>query len=358
MAYLVLALGAFLSIGGALSIFHGAGIVEVERGWTGVIAGATALTGGIVTIALGLILKTLLDLRPLLAGQRAVTTLPADVKVKHDFDAHGSHEPLPAAPASEPMSLMTAEFENGMLAAILAPTDHAADDERPIIAPAERPKAASLPVAHAFDAPIKPVEAPPPTPGLSERQAEVDTAKAAPARPEPDTERSRFKIGFRRQPPASLPLAPVPVAVAEPEAQPVDDWLDRAFSALDNEGPLAPPRPARHPREETSAPVAATLAHAEPHAEAAPQPTPEPAHEPKHEPAAPHTEVPHAEVPHAEPPPASAPAPTSAVIGRYEADGTSYVMYADGSIDAQSDAGVYRFHSMTELKAFIESTET
>ena len=46
--------------------------------------------------------------------------------------------------------------------------------------------------------------------------------------------------------------------------------------------------------------------------------------------------------------------PTSAVIGHYEADGTSYTMYADGSIDAQSDAGLYRFASMAELKAFIE----
>ena len=49
-------------------------------------------------------------------------------------------------------------------------------------------------------------------------------------------------------------------------------------------------------------------------------------------------------------------APTaSAVIGRYESEGTSYVMYADGSIDAQSEAGVYRFASMAELKTFIES---
>jgi hypothetical protein len=335
MAYLVLALGAFLSIGGALSIFHGAGIVEVERGWTGVIAGATALTGGIVTIALGLILRTLLDLRPLLAGQRAVTALPADVKVEHDFDAHGSHEPLPAAQASEPMHLMTAEFENGMLAAILAPAEPVAA-ERPVGAPAEHPKAATLPVANAFEDPKQVVEAPPHPPAVSERHAEVAAAETPSLHPEPDSERSRFKIGFRRQPPAPLPPEPVPVPVAEPEAPPMDDWLDRAFSAFDNEGPLGAPRAARHPHEETNTAVDAPLAHAEPHAEAAPEP------------------------PHAEPPPepASAPAPTSAVIGRYEADGTSYVMYADGSIEAQSDAGVYRFNSMTELKAFIESTET
>ena len=54
------------------------------------------------------------------------------------------------------------------------------------------------------------------------------------------------------------------------------------------------------------------------------------------------------------PSPMPAPSQASSVIGRYEADDTSYVMYADGSIEAQSPAGIYRFSSMAELKAFIE----
>ncbi|MGO9005951.1 MAG: hypothetical protein ACLQIQ_01060 [Beijerinckiaceae bacterium] len=41
-------------------------------------------------------------------------------------------------------------------------------------------------------------------------------------------------------------------------------------------------------------------------------------------------------------------------VGRYEADGTTYVMFSDGSIEAQSEQGVYRFGSMAELKAFFE----
>jgi hypothetical protein len=43
-----------------------------------------------------------------------------------------------------------------------------------------------------------------------------------------------------------------------------------------------------------------------------------------------------------------------AEIGRYEADGTTYVMYSDGSIEAQSEQGAYRFASMAELKAFFD----
>ena len=35
-------------------------------------------------------------------------------------------------------------------------------------------------------------------------------------------------------------------------------------------------------------------------------------------------------------------------------DGTTYVMFSDGSIEAQSEQGVYRFGSMAELKAFFE----
>ncbi len=47
-----------------------------------------------------------------------------------------------------------------------------------------------------------------------------------------------------------------------------------------------------------------------------------------------------------------------AVIGHYEAEGTSYTMFSDGSIEAQSERGVARFNSMAELKAFFETQET
>jgi hypothetical protein len=51
-----------------------------------------------------------------------------------------------------------------------------------------------------------------------------------------------------------------------------------------------------------------------------------------------------------------APATTAAAteMGRYQANGTTYVMYSDGSIEAQTDQGIYRFGSMAELKTFFE----
>ena len=133
-----------------------------------------------------------------------------------------------------------------------------------------------------------------------------------------------------------------------------DDWLDHSFAELEREMAV------RHDPAETAAPVhpAPVAAAAEPGAVATPEPAP-----PVHEPHPAHEEPPAATAAH-DPVEAAAdqatvsareePAP-SAVIGRYESEGTSYVMYADGSIDAQSEAGVYRFASMAELKTFIES---
>jgi hypothetical protein len=43
------------------------------------------------------------------------------------------------------------------------------------------------------------------------------------------------------------------------------------------------------------------------------------------------------------------------VMGRYEAKDASYVMFSDGSIEANTKSGVFRFNSMSELKAFIEA---
>jgi hypothetical protein len=49
--------------------------------------------------------------------------------------------------------------------------------------------------------------------------------------------------------------------------------------------------------------------------------------------------------------------PEPSVIGRYEAEGTAYLMFSDGSIEAQSEAGVFHFASMAELKTYIESKQ-
>ena len=79
MSYFVLALGALLSLCGAFAIFAGYGMIQVERGWAGVIAGATALSGGIVTIALGFILHSLSGLHALHKAGKGLTPLPREL---------------------------------------------------------------------------------------------------------------------------------------------------------------------------------------------------------------------------------------------------------------------------------------
>ena len=330
MAYLVLALGAPLSVGGALSIFHGAGIVEVERGWTGVIAGATSLTGGIVTIALGLILKTLLDLRR------------GGMALQHDRTLE------PIAAASPPAASIAAnphepDLEGGLLAAFLAPEpaivagavrtplDLAAQNLRVASGDAAAPEAspAAMPVEEAF---------------VPDAASEAVTV-ASPAR-------SRFRISFKT--PSDTAEPPSPPIDDHPQAPAMDDWLDRAFSSLDNEPPAAvqpppDPAPARHPPVRPEPPMAEPARSASLEHQSATHDVAE-VEGPDREPPISHPRD------LDEPAPPAAEPPQSAVIGRYEADGTSYVMFADGSIEAQSEAGVYRFSSMSELKAFIEGT--
>lgn len=53
----------------------------------------------------------------------------------------------------------------------------------------------------------------------------------------------------------------------------------------------------------------------------------------------------------AEPPPQ--PEPEITVVGKYSSGGNSYVMFSDGSIQADTPTGRHRFASLDELKVFV-----
>ena len=61
----------------------------------------------------------------------------------------------------------------------------------------------------------------------------------------------------------------------------------------------------------------------------------------------------HAE-PAAEPQQETTSAEAPVEIGRYSANDVAYIMYSDGSITAETANGTFRFHSLIELKDFIE----
>lgn len=141
------------------------------------------------------------------------------------------------------------------------------------------------------DTPVPPASAPPPR-GTGETGAE---RRPVPARTEP-------VLDLPTPPAQPSPAQAAPVQVAPAQAIPLQDAsLFRAEGEAD--GPAAPPKALRGTLD-------------------APEPRPTP-------PAAP------------------------TVAGTYSSGGNTYVMYSDGSIQAETPDGRFRFDTLDELKAFI-----
>ena len=79
MKYALFALGLLLLLIGAYSVYFGSGIIEVERGWSSVIAGTTAFVGGILIIGVAWIIKTLEQIGALLHAGAANVSIASGV---------------------------------------------------------------------------------------------------------------------------------------------------------------------------------------------------------------------------------------------------------------------------------------
>ncbi len=341
MAYLVIAVGLLTSLAGGYLLNYGYAIVQVERGWSSVIAGAVFVSGGLVTMGLGLLLRAIADVRRSLVGdmRRSLVEGQAVGMSATRADAGFAYPELkgtaigtiavPSATGTAEPSFASRDVDLYALSIAdeLLPREPALGAGDRHDEHHEAPREADAPTEH------------------GDRHA-VDVAPTSPHGPQHGDDATTDAGG------SQLAVATRDGAA---EAPAMDDWLDRAFSDIDGERPHAPAgiavaqgadaygtddlrlRTSRY--EAKSARVEPThvdLVHAEPsHAEPGPAPA-------------------YAEPVRPRPPSPDAHPQDSPVIGRYESDGTSYVMYADGSIEAQSPAGVYRFSSMAELKAFIE----
>ncbi|MGP0104623.1 MAG: hypothetical protein ACLPG2_04385, partial [Rhodoblastus sp.] len=153
-------------------------------------------------------------------------------------------------------------------------------------------------------------------------------AQEAPAQEAPE-EAAAHEAFFHGEPVHRLPIEEAgEETFAEPPYS--DGGYDWEIAA---EAPVAEQEP-----EEIGALAPETAEPLEPHEpafESVPEPAPEFLAEPVHE----------------EP---AEPAATPAILGQYDANGARYTMYVDGSIDAETAHGVYRFASMEELKRFLE----
>jgi hypothetical protein len=139
------------------------------------------------------------------------------------------------------------------------------------------------------------------------------------------------------------------LAREEGRRSPALEWLRaRQFpgsSTLDPARQEMEPEPASSPRE----PEQAMVDDEAP----APEPVRAPQAHASTDPAADESETSSQSRQGAEPAPERGAEPD--VIGRYSSGGSDFTLYSDGSIDAQTEQGLFRFESMAELRAHIEA---
>lgn len=225
--------------------------------------------------------------------------------------------PPPPAPAAEPKSgLLNLSWLRRAKPA--APVPAPEPEPLPEVERAPEP-VAIIEEAEAFAAGLEQAAKP------AQTEAEPED-RAASIEPEPDLMPAPSLTGISLPPPPRAEEPPVSFAEKTPEPF-SDDWLERALAGDEPREPppprFIPPSMRRAALEEARQDEAEQMA-------------------------APPVEEPVASAP------ALSEAPESAEIGRYKAGDVSYIMYADGSIAAETANGTFRFSSLIELKDFIE----
>ena len=413
--WLALALGGLLALGGALSIWNGVDIIQSERGWVSVIAGSVALTGGIVTFALFLLIREVQALRASMALSTRVATIPppppraAPVVVEEPAPAAPFPQEAPAAivpapddsaPSAPPVAELAPQeqlasvkppheslaFEQVFPPVPVAPTPVAPAAERFRFRPADAAVglaagAAAIGMFARSKAGAPPQEAPPTEPAPQPEHvpsAESVLERLEEALLEPQREAAAEPTMFEAQieeaqPQETQPQEPHPeeAQAGQPKAQeegeaakedsalsPGYAWLERALAR--DEGRKSPALDWLRSRPPTELLIDPAAPHQEAPSEASVHEAPpaaEPVQEVASESEASATPAPAEESAAAQEEPAQAPepAPEPGVLGRYSSGGSDYTLYSDGSIDAQTEQGLFRFASMAELRAYIEA---
>ncbi|ALA18822.1 MULTISPECIES: hypothetical protein [unclassified Chelatococcus] len=390
MVAVILVVAGVLVAGGFYAVMAGAEVIVLERGWSMVIAGSVFAAAGFVLAAIALLMR---DLRRLAAG---LEFLPARESspgraAEQPFDDEADFRPVvvpgvPIAPsaaagaaaptlggkawAEEETREAEAAEEPGF--ETMRPFPSRRFEDRPAVE--EEPEEREEPVSAAAPDQPAPAEEEPAQPSrtgklddpfarfdfsrdffATERQtARAESQEAG----EEQTEEPRLST-FGTAPQVSEE----PEAAAEPEPEPapkreetlpqLPSWLRRSEDRGEAKGFEAPA--ATWPQQEREAPPAP----------AADEETPEEAEVGLEADRA--EEVPaergeleeHEGAEEAAPAGEEADAATAAptVVGTYSAGGNLYVMYSDGSIEAETGRGVFKFASLDELKNYIATGE-
>lgn len=400
----VFALGVILIIGGAWGISHGAGYTQLEWGWTSVISGTVAATGGVLTLALGFVLQRLDALQGALLNTgagRAIAPLEEVPSIVAEPPppppvSEPAGAPMPLALESTPAAPAAATYADPAAIAAQAINLELLNHEEPRPAPAPRDAFVSHEPQEADG--LATHEAPPEIVHAADQGPADDMVKVAGVGDEPELDAAIEQLLAEERGGAALDAAPLPAGAQEP----APEVQEGPSPALSEEPPKPPQRSSWRglfSRKERRA--AAPAPRAEPaweqgdeaprQPEPAPAPIEEPASaapisadaiprtgddwfdralsgldevyeplqrgDPQHPAAAPEGPGQRESETHSastEGPPAAAPLPEPAVIGRYTSGNTTYVMFADGSIEAETPTGVLRFASLAELKVYVE----
>lgn len=338
MTRLTYVLGVVLIGIGIASIAIGVPEIQLERGWTAVIAGSIVGSAGVIVFVMGAVLKHLEALRvavvelsapqqqsieapqlyeelvapeqvfPDPVAQRPISTDRPGERVGADVEFRTRSRPEPEEldafqqPALEPLATVSRDTEP---AEAFAPPPALAPDLPPADAQSVRRRPNFLGGL------------------LSRRPAEDEVPRASPPGGEPESQEA-----------AADPYGSVPPLHASEASdyrldpagfdhdpfgqESLEDQQFRptyAEHSSEETHPAEPAEPATHDVVHDTAPHGADLASAD------------------HHPLRP------------------------SIVGRYTAGSASYIMYSNGMIEVETETGVHQFSSMQDLKRFIENQE-
>ena len=394
LAVAVLIAGLALAAFGAMWIWTGLDIVQVERGWSAVIAGAAMLAGGVVTAAIGVAILRLNEIARLLATTRTAVAAPVAVP---ELVAPASIAVAPAiTPPAEPALAMPVPKASEM---------HDEDGPLPVMPPShvglpgepEFAEDSKLELAAADPEPLPYVEN---VDAIDAHEREVEEAFVPRPAPPVFIPEIAFSKPFAAEPvEASAPPLPEAFAAAFPPLKPLRETPaytsplsaivppDAAVSSAESEAvapepeapvrrglvlPKLPERPTQVFDEPVSEPAAFEPPEYRPAAGGedilpvfpaqskawvnASKAAAPPAPAEKAFAAPPETDGLTPVFPPSKPAARTAPrvAPRSDIVGTHESGDTTYVMFADGSIEARTLDGSMHFPDLTSLKAYVE----
>ena len=305
MIVALFALAAAMVIGGSAAVVQGFPFVRLESGLAMVIAGSVAASAGAVLGGLGVVAMYLRRVERRL-GSRAV---PVPTALPPFPDLPRADLPRAEVPAPRPILPAALGGAAGLGGGTLAASgrrqaEPTFEDTLFEPAPPEPVREPELPMPGLEPKPPQSAESPAETPA----EESVQHVAGLPASGEESAEPARPAADASR----SAEVEPLPPA-AEPASEPRDgagpdgDLFVRPDAAEADRPEL---RPSLDAVEESPAP-----------------PVPEP----------------------------EAPRPNREVVGKYASGGNTYVMFADGSIEAETPQGRFTFASLDELKAFVDA---